>query len=265
MPQKTTFPKWLPLVVIVAILFIAGNPLVVVDAGYRGVVLTFGKVSDTVLNEGPHFRIPFVQKVIMMNVKIQKTESAADAATKDLQSTSSNIALNFHIDPERVNELYQKIGKNYEAIVILPAIQEITKAVAAKYTAIELITDREAVGNAIKSQLRTRLAKSYLIVDNFSIVDFAFSRQFNSAIEAKQTAEQQALKAKRDLERIQIEAEQKIASATAEAKSLELQKQIVTPELIELRKVEAQLMAIEKWNGVLPQVTGESVPMIQLK
>jgi regulator of protease activity HflC (stomatin/prohibitin superfamily) len=137
------------------------------------------------------------------------------------------------------------------------------KAVSARYTAEELITKRPAVSAEMQSSLTKRLLSSNISVDAFSIVSFSFSEIFTDAIEAKQTAEQNALKAKRDLDRINVEAKQTIASATAEAEALRLQKMNISPDLIELRKIEANLKAIEKWNGILPQVTGAgAVPFI---
>ena len=97
------------------------------------------------------------------------------------------------------------------------------------------------------------------------MTDFEFSAEFNRAIESKQTAEQNALRAKRDLERIKVEAEQKVTSAKAEAEALRLQRQVISPELIQLRQIEAQIKAIEKWDGKLPNVTGGAVPFIQVE
>ena len=137
------------------------------------------------------------------------------------------------------------------------------KAVSARYTAEELITKRAAVSEAMRENLAQRLLNYNIAVDAFSIVSFSFSKVFTEAIEAKQTAEQLALKSKRDLERIKIEAEQKITAAKAEAESLRLQRANISLDLIELRKVEANLKAIDKWNGILPQVTGGgAVPFI---
>jgi len=138
------------------------------------------------------------------------------------------------------------------------------KAVTAKYTASQLITQREDVKNNIRLLLKERMAGFNIVVDDFSIVDFSFSKVFTDAIEAKQTAEQLAIKAQRDLERIKIEAEQKIAQAQAEAESLRLQKTNVTTELIRLREIEMQSKAIEKWDGHLPQYTGGAMPFINV-
>ena len=239
------------------------RPWVQVGAGERGVLLNFGAVQDTVMNEGLHFRVPIKQKVAIIDVKVQKAVTDAAAASSDLQDVTSSVALNYHVIPDKANIVYQTIGMEFKERIIDPAIQEVMKAVTAQYTAEELITKRPAVGEAMRAALAERLMAYNIAVDTFSIVSFSFSKVFTEAIEAKQTAEQLALKSKRDLERIKIEAEQKITAAKAEAESLRLQRANISQDLIELRKVEANLKAIEKWNGILPQVTGGgAVPFI---
>lgn len=247
----------------IVILLFAFKPWVQVGAGERGVVQNFGAVQDNVLNEGIHFRIPVVQTVIIMDVKIQKVLTDAASSSSDLQDVSMSVALNYHIIPDKANLVYQTIGVEFKERVIDPAIQEVMKAVSARYTAEELITKRPIVSSEMKDALSSRLLVSNIAVDAFSIINFRFSQTFTDAIEAKQTAEQNALKAKRDLDRIKVEAEQTIAAATAEAEALRLQKMNISPDLIELRKIEANLKAIEKWNGILPQVTGAgAIPFI---
>jgi prohibitin 2 len=232
-------------------------------AGERGVVLNFGAVQELVLGEGLHFRVPIMQKVALMDVKVQKSITSAAASSSDLQEVSSEVAVNYHIIPDKANIVYQTIGIHFKERIIDPAVQEMVKAVSARYTAEELITKRPAVSEAMKETLTERLRDFNIMVNAFSIVGFSFSQIFMEAIESKQTAEQLALKARRDLERIKIEAEQKVTAATAEAESLRLQRANISPDLIELRKVEANLRAIEKWNGILPQVTGGGpVPFI---
>jgi regulator of protease activity HflC (stomatin/prohibitin superfamily) len=246
----------------VILLFIF-RPWVQIGAGERGVVQNFGAVQDVVLNEGIHFKIPIVQTVIPMDVKIQKALTDAASSSSDLQDVSMSVALNYHIIPEKANLVYQTIGVKFKARIIDPAIQEVMKAVSARYTAEELITKRPAVSSEMKEALTSRLLTSNIAVDAFSIINFSFSQTFTDAIEAKQTAEQNALKAKRDLDRIKVEAKQTITAATAEAEALRLQKMNISPDLIELRKIEANLEAIKKWNGILPQVTGSgAIPLI---
>ena len=251
---------------ILAIILILGpmRPWVIVPAGNRGVVLQLGAVSG-IMGEGFHFRVPMVQKIVEFNVQVKKSETSAAAASKDLQTISSKIALNYHVDPETVSRVFQQIGVDYEAKVIDPAVQEAVKAITAKYTAEELITKRQQVALEIQDLLTIRLRKSDIIVDAFSIVNFEFSEEFNRAIESKQTAEQLALKAQRDLQRIKIEAEQKVAGAKAEAEALRIQKAEVTPELVRLREIEVQKVAVDKWDGKMPQVTGSgALPFINI-
>ena len=250
---------------VILFILIFFRPWVQVGAGQRGIVLDFGAVQKKVLDEGLHFRIPVMQEVVLMDVKVQKAETDAAAASADLQDVTSRVALNYHIVPDQANVVYQKIGIHFKERIIDPAILEVVKAVTAKYTAEELITKRPAVSEAMRVALADRLIANNIAVDAFSITIFSFSKIFTEAIESKQTAEQLALKAKRDLDRIKIEAEQKITAARAEAESLRLQRANISADLIELRKIEANMKAIDKWNGVLPQVTGGgAIPMIGL-
>ncbi len=245
------------------LLLIMFRPWVQIGAGERGIVLNFGAVQEHVLGEGMHFRIPIMQEVKIMDVKVQKVQTDASSASSDLQDVTLSVALNYHIIPDKANHVYQNIGVHFKERIIDPAIHEVTKAVSAEYTAEELITKRPQVSEQMKEALSEKLLASNIFVDAVSIVTFSFSEVFMDAIEAKQTAEQHALKAKRDLDRIRIEAEQTIAAATAEAEALRLQKMNISPDLIELRKIEANLKAIEKWNGILPNVTGSgAIPFI---
>jgi regulator of protease activity HflC (stomatin/prohibitin superfamily) len=173
--------------------------------------------------------------------------------------------VNFNVIPDKAGWVFQNIGLAYKERVIDPVTQEVVKAVTAKYTALELITMREKVRTELKEMLKARLLDYNIAVVDVSIVNFKFSAQFTQAIENKQTAEQMALKASRDLDRIRIEAQQKIAAAQAEAESLRLQRQNITSDLVELRRIEAMQEAIRKWNGVLPQVTGGAMPFIDAK
>lgn len=236
----------------------------VVSAGERGVRLTFGKPSMDALDEGIHFKIPIVQSIKKLEVRTQKIETQADSASRDLQDVQTTIALNFHLMPDTTPRLYQQIGTDYKSRIIDPAIQESVKAVSARFTAEELVARRPEVREGIRQELVDKLGKYFIQVDDFNIVNFQFSAEFDKAIEQKVTAEQLKLKAERDLERIKIEKEQTITQAEAEAEALRLQKQEITPDLIELRKIEVQRTAVEKWNGILPKVTGGAIPFIQL-
>ena len=247
----------------ILVFFLCLKPWVHVGAGERWVVLNFGAVQQNVLGEGLHFIVPVMQKIAIMDVKVQKAVTDSASASADLQDVTLSVALNYHVIPDKANVVYQTLGVQFKERMIDPAIQEVMKAVSAGYSAEELITKRPAVSTAMKEALSERLLKYNIAVDAFSIVTFSFSQVFTEAIEAKQTADQLAQKAKRDLERIKIEAEQTITAAKAEAESLRLQRANISTDLIELRKIEANLKAIDKWNGILPQVTGGgAIPFI---
>lgn len=256
--------RTLGILILAVIILLVLNPFVIIGAGERGVVLNFGAVQDEVMDEGLHLRIPLMQKVVKIDVKVQKSQTGAESVSRDLQEAHSTIAVNYHVLPSKANWVYQNLGREYKERIIDPAVQEVVKAITARYTAVELITQRENVRYEIKKLLRERLIAYNIVVDDFSIVNFSFSKQFTQAIEAKQAAEQLALKAQRDLERVKIEAEQKVAQAKAEAEALRLQKENVTPELVKLRQIEAAMRAIEKWNGHLPRVTAGAVPFIDV-
>lgn len=227
-----------------------------VDAGEQAVVLRFGAVSRTA-GPGLHFKLPFVEAVQTVQTRVTKHTTKSAAASKDLQVVHSEVALNYALSPDMVTAIYTRLGTTWENVIVEPTMKETFKAVTARYTAEELITKRETVRAQIESELGGKLASYGLMVKGVSITNFDFSPEFNASIEAKQTAEQNALKAQRDLERIKIEAEQKVASARAEAESIRIQKEQVTPMMLQLR-------AIEKWNGVMPQVTAGTVPFIQV-
>jgi len=251
-------------VIVLAVLF-ALAPFGTVPAGHRGVKTTFGNPSSEVLSEGIHFRWPLAQKINLVNVSIQKGEGEGNAASRDLQIVHTRVALNYHVKPEGAVSVFRDLGNEPGERMIIPSVQEAVKAVTARFTAEELIAKRTDVRDQIVAQLRERLSRHAIMVDEFSIVNFNFSKSFNEAIEAKTTAEQLKLKAERDLLRIEVEARQRVAQARAEAESLSIQRQQVTPELIRLREMENQRIAIEKWDGKLPNVSGGAVPFINVK
>src|SRR3990167_1526052 len=230
------------LVLVLAFFFIFSSYTIVV-AGERGVKLTLGQVSPFVWSEGIHFKIPFAQTIKILDIKIQKEEVEASAASKDLQNVQAKIALNYHLEAEKVNKLWQSVGLEYKNKIIDPAIQEAIKAITARYTAEELITKRSAVKNDAKIALTERLLTEFIIVDELSIVDFDFSVSFNQAIESKVTAEQNALAAKNKLEQVKYEAEQRIAEAKGEAEAIRIQAQAIQQQggegYVKLKWVEA--------------------------
>jgi regulator of protease activity HflC (stomatin/prohibitin superfamily) len=256
--------RLIQVVVVLAVLW-ALAPYGIVPAGSRGVMTTFGKPADEVLDEGIHWRWPLAQHINLLETRVQKSEGEGDAASKDLQAVHTRVAINYHLEPHQVAQAFRTIGTTTDVIadrIILPAAQESMKAVTARFTAEELITRRTDVREAIAALLREKMQRHGLVLDEFAIINFRFSDSFSKAIEAKVGAEQEKLRAERDLLRIRVEAEQKITQAKAEAESLALQRAQVTPELLKLREIENQRAAISKWNGVLPTTTYGQVPLI---
>ncbi|WP_410512388.1 prohibitin family protein [Paenibacillus sp. BR2-3] len=249
---------------VLIVLLIGGNAFASVEYGHVGLYKTFGKLNDNMLSPGIHFKIPFIQTVIQVNTQVTKAETDTSASSKDLQPVSTHVAVNYSVNKDSVYNIMNNVGGSFDTVIINPAIQEIVKEVTARYPAEDLIKRRDVVASEISEHLTTRLAKYDLIVNDINIVNFKFSDAFNQSIEAKQVAQQQALKAENDLRRIEIEAKQKIAQAQAEAESLRLKKLEVTPELVQLKQIEVQEKALEKWDGKLPSVTGGATPFIDI-
>ena len=238
-----------------------------IKSGEIGLKSRFGEIVSQTTQEGIQFKVPFVEKVTKVNMKVQKADVTSSSATKDLQDVSISFAINFQLSPEKVMDLYKKIGQNYVEIILQPATQEALKNVTSKYTAEELITKRSEVSQQIIEELSAKVGKYGIIINELNIIDLNFSEAYNKAIEDKQVAEQEVKKAQQELEKTKIEAEKKVAEAKAQADALKLQKEEITPELLELRRIEAQLKAIEKWSGNLPTtITGsDGIPFIDLK
>lgn len=246
-----------------AFIILANFPVGTVSAGERGVRLRFNAVTGAVVPEGLYFRIPFVERVKKMDVRIQKDEVEASAASKDLQTVSAKVAVNYHLAPDSVVSVYKDIGTEYNARLIAPALQETVKAVTAQFTADQLITKRGEVRDGIKGLLAEKLTPRGIIVDDFNIVNFDFSNSFNKAIEDKVTAEQNALASKNKLEQSKYEAEQRVAQAKGEAEAIRIQAAAIQNQG---GAEYVQLKAIEKWDGTVPTYTGTgTVPFINLK
>lgn len=260
--------KWVVIGVIAVV--IVASSFTIVPAGNTGVVITLGKVSDTAFQEGAHLKIPFVQSVENMSNKIQVYETPASAVSKDLQTVSSTLAVNYRLISDKSPNMYKNVGIDYQTVLMTPLVQESFKSVTANYTAEELITERQTVGEEVKTTLENKLNDYGIYIEKFNIVNFDFSEEFNNAIEAKQVAEQNLLKTKTEQEQAIVvanaEAEQKIIAAKAEAEAIlaEAQAQADANELLE-QSLTAKVIAyeqIQKWNGVMPKVTGSDSGML---
>ncbi|WP_414529858.1 prohibitin family protein [Nodularia chucula] len=233
------------------------TPCVIVNAGERGVLMQFGQVQETVLGEGIHIIFPIINTVKKISVKIQKQEIAAEASAKDLQAVFTDVSLNWHIIPEETNIVFQNIGDEQDIItkIINPAIQEVLKAVIAKYTAEEIVTKREEVKAGVDYTLTTRLHEYHIVVDDISLVHVNFSNQFNQAVEAKQIAEQDAKRADFIALKAAKEAAAKVNLAQGEAAANKLLRETLSDDILERQFV-------EKWDGKLPLIMSKDAPKV---
>ena len=243
--------------IIAALLLTGISSCKVVPAGHTGVVTRMGAVSDNVLSEGIHFTAPFVTKVKKIDNRVVRTDVDIHSASKDLQIVTGTVSVNYRVNAGKSASIFKNIGKDYEDVIIRPAVQESTKAVMARFNAEELTTERLMVGEQMRDALSEKIKEYGIDVEALNIINFDFTEEFNKAIEAKQTAQQNALKAEQDLARIKIEAEQKIEQAKAEAETYRLQNQEVTDKTLALKY-------LEKWDGKLPTVTSDGQNIFDL-
>lgn len=229
-----------------------------VDAGQVGVVTRFGAVNR-VANPGIGMKIPFVEGVTEMDTRTQKDQVDAQASSQDLQTVKSTIAVNYHLQGDKAVDVYQNIGPDYQDKVLAPAIQNIFKATTAKFTAEQLINQREAVRVSAEADLKVQLSVYHVVVENFNIVNFDFSPEFDQAIEQKQVAQQSVETAKQNLAKTQVEAQQALAQATGQANAQAALKNngALSPEYLEY-------LAVTKWDGHLPNVTGGGTPFVNI-
>lgn len=216
-----------------------------VGAGERGVKTRFNNIVGT-LQPGLYFKMPWIEKVTKIDVQTQKVTQDATAASSDLQDVETTIAVNYNIDPSKVAQIYQNVGEDYQDVIIDPAIQETIKASTANYTAEQLVTEREKVRAEVVNALTSKLQTQGILVTQVSITNFAFSDEFNHAIEAKVTAEQNALAAKNLLEQKKYEAEQTVVTAKAQAEAIQIQAQAINSQG---GADYVALQALKEWKG----------------
>jgi prohibitin 2 len=259
------------IITFIVIIIVMIQSVVIVEAGHRGVVLYLGAVENRVLPEGVHFIIPFAEQVVQMEVRTQKFQAEASAASNDLQEVRTVIALNYRIDPKEVNKLFQLLGVNYADRVISPTIQEAVKASVAKFNAEELVTKRETAKGVIAQAIRNTLTSNNILVENVFITDFQFSQAFASQIEQKVVAFQKFLTEQNNLRAVRVIANQNVVQAEAAARA-NIAKASGESEAIKIITGQLrsspeylQWQAINRWNGQLPYASGSgAVPFFQL-
>ena len=264
LPAKPKFNNVLFLIApVLFVVYTLFESFTVIPAGHIGIQVTFGTVHQETLTEGAHLVNP-MSVVREVDVRLVTTKlKEASAGTKDLQQVHTDIVVNYRLDGTKVGHIYKEFGLNLEDKVILPGINEAFKAVVARYTSEELITKRDVVSQQIREELATKLGKYNVGVNDISLVNFAFSAEYQKAIEAKVIATQSKLKAEQDLARIEVEAKQEIAKAEGRAKAIQIQTQAINSQG---GAAYVQLRAIEKWDGKLPVTqAGGAVPFVNLK
>lgn len=256
----STIAKWVIIAIIVIFLIIVFfNSFKSIPTGFVGVKTRFGQVQDTMLNEGLNLKIPFIEKIVLMDCRTQKTEYTMEASSKDLQKISNfKVAINYNITKDTANSLYREVGVDYKTIIVEPAIQEAMKATIANYTAEELITKRNEVSAFALEALYNKLQNSGITLTSLNILDLSFSPEFDQAVEQKQIVEQETQKAQYELEKAKVENEKKIENAKAEAEVMRQQNEQITENYLKLKEIENQKAMIDKWNGTLPSTMAGS-------
>jgi regulator of protease activity HflC (stomatin/prohibitin superfamily) len=278
MPERTVdvtelkFPKprnFGIIILLLVVLIIGWGTFVIIPAGHRGVVLMWGSVEKRIMGEGLNFKLPVAETVIKVDVKVQPHPfKEIDASSKEYQMVKMTGMMNFHIDPQYVNDLYQKVGLDFADKVIDPAFNDFVKEVVPTYPIGEILPKREEIRKRAMTKLGENLSRYHIVVDDIYFANIRFSQGYEAAVEAKQVAQQQVETQKQVLAQRDIEAQQKVATAKGEAESILVvaQGQAKANEALSrsISPILVQYKGIEKWNGILPQVSGGAVPFIDL-
>ena len=257
------------LVVVFAVIFLSSS-FVVIPAGHTGVALTFGKVEDVVLQEGLHFKVPFVQKIVVVDNRIVKLDVNTEAFSKDLQTITTVVAVNYHVGKESSQTVYKNVGMGFEDVLITPAVNEVLKAVTAKYTAVELVSSRAEVSMLLDEGLNEKLNNYGIFINELNIINWDFSEEYINAVEAKQVAEQNLIKTRTEQEQALViantEAQKRVIAAEAEANEIKVlaeanaeSNRILTESISELL---IKYQTVAKWDGKLPTVMAGSDNML---
>jgi regulator of protease activity HflC (stomatin/prohibitin superfamily) len=255
--------------VVLIIIVILWGTFVIIPAGHRGVVLWWGSVENRIMGEGLNFKVPIAERVLKVDVRVQPHPfKEIDAASKEYQMVKLTGMMNFHINPAYVNDLYQKVGLDFANKVIDPAFNDFVKEVVPIYQITEILPKREEIRKRAMGKLGDNLARYHIIVDDIYFANIRFSPEYEKAVEAKQVAQQQVETQRQVLAQREIEAQQKVATAKGEAESIQVvaQGQARANDALSrsISPILVQYKSVEKWNGILPQVSGNAVPFIDL-
>ena len=268
---KTPKPQTIGLLILALVVFIVlWGTFVIIPAGHRGVCLWWGSVEKRIMGEGLNFKMPIAETVIKVDVRVQPHPfKQIDASSKEYQMVNMTGMMNFHIDPAYVNDLYQKVGLDFAEKVIDPAFNDFVKEVVPTYPIGEILPKREEIRKRAMTKLGENLSRYHIIVDDIYFANIRFSPGYEGAVEAKQVAQQQVETQKQVLAQREIEAQQKVATAKGEAEAIQVvaQGQAKANDALSrsISPILVQYKSIEKWNGILPQVSGGSIPFVDLR
>ena len=231
-----------------------------ISPGYRGVLITLGKVSQHSYINGVGFKWPFVSSMIKMDVRTRKMTDKTSTYTSDIQIVVFVFLITYDLNPENIHILYEKVGLDYEAKAILPSLNDVLKDVIGKWQAQELVANRDKARVDVVAGLQERLDRRFFQNITFQFINIDYSDKFEGAIEDKVIAEQKAQEAVNNTKRIKEEAEQKLISAKAEAEAMEIKS-----EALSKNKGLTEYEAVQRWDGRLPQyMLGNSVPFVNM-
>lgn len=253
--------KWAGLgIVALLLLSVVISSIYSIAPGYRGVLVTLGKVSPHSYVNGVGFKIPFVSEMVKVDVRTQKMTKDASSYTSDIQTANLKFNIQYDLVAENVHVLYEKVGMDYENKLVIPALNDVLKEVIGKWQAQELISNLDKARVEITKHLNDRLDKRYFQNAQFLFENTDYSDSFEKAIEDKVIAEQKAQEAVNNTKRITEEANQKIITAKAEAEAMEIKS-----EALSKNKGLTEYEAVQKWDGKLPQyMLGNSTPFINI-
>jgi regulator of protease activity HflC (stomatin/prohibitin superfamily) len=265
MENKTKVIMGIVITVIIIGIVVLIASITTVPTGYVGVKTRFGQVQDDVIQEGFNLKAPFIESIVKIDCRTQKYEIATEASSKDLQKISNlKVVVNYNVDKNNANNLYKEVGKDYQTVLIEPAILESIKQGISQYTAEETITKRSEVADVIINLLKEKLENKGVTVTALNITDLSFSEEFDTAVEQKQIVEQETQKAQYELEKAKVENEKKIENAKADTEVMRQQNEQITDNYLRLKEIENEQKAIEKWNGQLPTTTSNAIPFINV-
>lgn len=213
-----------------------------VKSGEVGLKTRFGKITNSTITEGINWKVPFIEKIVKVNIKVQKTEFEVESSTKDMQTINTTVAVNYRVDGKKATNLYKTVGSKYDETILQPAIKESIKTAIAKYNAEEITVNRNEVSKSCLETIQEKVDKYGIIIEDFNLTNLGFSAEYNKAIEEKQVAQQ-------NLEKSKLDAERKRTEAQATADANKLLEQTLTDQVLRQK-------LIEKWNGELPKVNG---------